>query len=40
MHGHIGSIGIAFWGLHIVAAGAFLYFMYSISVSLKRIASR
>jgi Na+-transporting methylmalonyl-CoA/oxaloacetate decarboxylase gamma subunit len=32
------GFGIVFVALHFLAAGAFLYFMYSISKSLKKIA--
>jgi len=34
------GLGIVFAMLHLIAAGAFLYFMYSIAKSLKKIANR
>lgn len=40
MHHGSAGIGIGFATFHIVAAGGFLYFMYTISKSLRKIAKR
>ncbi len=38
MHGH-WQFGIISLGVHLIAAGAFFYFMFHITKSLKRIAN-
>ena len=38
MHGH-WQFGIVSIGFHLIAAGAFFYFMFHITKSLKRIAN-